>query len=62
MAAENIRDLATETAQALLEAIKKESSGSSYGPAQLEQLANAYATVVGAAPKPRSASPQAFVG
>ncbi|WP_156748494.1 hypothetical protein [Mycobacterium sp. E3198] len=62
MSGENIKDLTNETAEALLKAIKKESGTESYGPAQLEQLANAFATVVAAGPRPRSASPQAFVG
>lgn len=57
MSGENLRDLSNDTAEALLQAIKKEAGGS-YGPAQLEQLANAYATVRGAAPRPPSASPR----
>ncbi|WP_104150870.1 MULTISPECIES: hypothetical protein [Mycobacterium] len=57
MSGENLRDLSNDTAEALLQAIKKEAGGS-YAPAQLEQLANAYATVRGAAPRPPSASPR----
>lgn len=53
MSGENLRDLANETAEALLKAIEKDVEA--YGPAQLEQLANAYATVVGAAPGPKKA-------
>lgn len=56
MAGENIRDLANDTAEALLKAIKKDCDR--YGPEQLEQLANAYATVMGAAPRGPSASPR----
>lgn len=48
MSGENLRALENETAEALLNEIKK--SASEYGPAQLEQLANAYAAVVAAAP------------
>ncbi|BBZ51586.1 hypothetical protein MHEI_33030 [Mycobacterium heidelbergense] len=45
---------------ALLNAIKKDAE--SYGPAQLEQLANAYATVVSAAPGPEKKTARPMAG
>ncbi|OBG76258.1 MULTISPECIES: hypothetical protein [unclassified Mycobacterium] len=60
MSGENIRDLIAGTAETLLHAIKA-SAGEYTTPANLEQLANAYATVVGAAPKPPPAAPRAAV-
>jgi hypothetical protein len=60
MSGDNLRDLENETAEALLNAIKKDAG--SYGPAQLEQLANAYAAIVAAAPGPKKAPARAVVG
>ncbi|MCV7051109.1 hypothetical protein H7H82_10955 [Mycobacterium heidelbergense] len=60
MSGENIRDLSNEAAVALLNAIKKDAE--SYGPAQLEQLANAYATVVSAAPGPEKKTARPMAG
>jgi hypothetical protein len=48
---ENLHDLEVETAKALLKGIRDSVPGS--GPAALEQLASAYATVVSAAPTSR---------
>lgn len=55
MTAETNRDLSTETAEALLNAIKNEApSAQGRSVNGLESLANAYAAVVAAMPKPKS--------
>lgn len=55
MTAETNRDLAAEAAEALLTAIAKEApTAQNRSSSGLESLANAYAAVVGAMPRPRS--------